>query len=80
MSDYRYIMECAAKRTPIPGQVVADSLNELMSLPPTDEAKRQIHEIKEAVRLTGAIVKTEEEINHLGNTLIHASYAEHPPF
>lgn len=80
MDAYEHILDSVRRRKPIPATVASEALGERMALEGTDQRKREVHTIVEAVRTTGAVVHNVDELDALGMNLQHASYYAAPEF
>lgn len=79
MDTYEHILDLVRRRKPIPSPIVTDALSTRYS-EPDEQSRREVHNIVEAVRSVGAIVHNVDELEALGQNLLHASYYTAPDF
>ena len=80
MDAYEHILDSVRRRKPIPAAVVSEALGDRLPLLGTDQRKREVHTIVEAVRTTGAVVHNVDECYGLLWDLRHASAYTEPEF
>lgn len=74
-TDYGYIANCAQRRKPIPGDVLAAALEEAWE-EGGEEMARKTHNIVEAANIAGIVCYGTDELIRAATAMSHASYAE----